>query len=162
MSVSRLVVCNIVLVGRVEGVTYQRAHGRRFTGVTISLPGSTCLLFPKGSVTVVGVKCISAIASISSQLLTVLGASRVSSLRVCNIVGITSVGRRINIPSVYNSLFNTAPLTYTPETFPGMTVRLGGSMVAVVFHTGKIVLMGAKTIEELNTGETKILKMIIG
>jgi TATA-box binding protein (TBP) (component of TFIID and TFIIIB) len=41
-----------------------------------------------------------------------------------------------------------------------MKVTLAGSLVAVVFYSGKIIITGAKTLEEINYGECAILQMI--
>ena len=40
---------------------------------------------------------------------------------------------------------------YEPEQFPGLILRFLGSTVALVFASGKIILTGAKSYEELNT-----------
>ena len=171
-------ICNIVLVGRVSGVNFKQIlhkfqpsdkRRRSFTGITIPLPQCTCLLFPNGAVTIVGVKSVSAIKRIPFQLSCVLGGAAlvagieydyVPGLRVCNIVGSINAGRRVNLPNLYNSLRHNTLITYTPETFPGMKVSLSGSLVAIVFYSGKVILTGAKTTGELHSGEEKILGMI--
>ena len=40
---------------------------------------------------------------------------------------------------------------YEPEQFPGVIHRILGSVVALIFASGKVVIVGAKTIEELNS-----------
>ena len=174
-------ICNIVLVGKLKGVNFSKVlaeykpsqiRRQKFTGVTIPLPESTCLLFPNGSITIVGVKSMCAINSLPMHLSCILPEGvldtagenchldYIPGLRVCNIVASFSVGRKIAINSLYNSLKSTTRLTYTPETFPGMTIRLEGSLVAIVFHSGKIIITGAKSPTEITIGQMKVTHMI--
>jgi TATA-box binding protein (TBP) (component of TFIID and TFIIIB) len=51
-------------------------------------------------------------------------------------------------------------LTYTPETFPGVNVSVRGSLVAIVFYTGKIILTGARNEDDIRFAEQYILSMI--
>jgi TATA-box binding protein (TBP) (component of TFIID and TFIIIB) len=161
-------ICNIVLVGRFKGVNFDEAKKlwsgkRNFNGVVLRLPSYTVLLFPNGSTTVVGVKSMSLITGITPSLLTKLPGVNVAiskPLRICNIVASMSVGKPINLPNFYDWLKPRVFLTYTPETFPGMKVTLRGNMVAIVFHTGKINITGARTLDDLAYGEKTILDML--
>ncbi len=50
---------------------------------------------------------------------------------------------------------------YEPEAFPGLVFRLKDpSITALVFRSGTVVCVGAKSLKEANGGIDKILKMI--
>jgi len=50
---------------------------------------------------------------------------------------------------------------YEPEAFPGLVVRLKDpNITALVFRSGTVVCVGAKSLKEANAGIEKILKMI--
>jgi TATA-box binding protein (TBP) (component of TFIID and TFIIIB) len=46
-------------------------------------------------------------------------------------------------------------ITYTPELFPGMRIRLDG-VTAVIFHSGKCNLLGAKTLLDLQAAALEL------
>ena len=109
--------CNIVTVGKVTGVDFEKDKLKWpakkikqnlksksdkkcksvFNGVVIRLkPIATCLLFPNGAVTVVCIKCLNSITCIQDMLITVLPAKlnvniTCSDLKVCNVVASFSV-----------------------------------------------------------------------
>ena len=164
-------IVNIVLIGRVEGVDFEEVReistSRRkkrghFTGLPVKLPKCTCLMFPNGSVTVVGLKSINDIHCISFHLSCIFPNSSIHSLQICNIVATINVGRKISIPSLYETIRGTKTrgIIYTPETFPGMTIPLDNKMVVVVFQSGKANITGARSIEELRRGEQLFWTMI--
>ncbi|HIE41389.1 MAG TPA: hypothetical protein EYP80_01870 [Candidatus Aenigmarchaeota archaeon] len=50
---------------------------------------------------------------------------------------------------------------YEPEAFPGLVVRLKDpNITALVFRSGTVVCVGAKSLKEAQDGIDKILKMI--
>lgn len=50
---------------------------------------------------------------------------------------------------------------YEPEIFPGIIYRLGGSVVALIFASGKCVIVGTKSVEELNTAYFELEKRTV-
>ena len=170
-------VVNIVAVGRLDGVDFlqccklfpdriskKKIKGRRrvFTGAVIRLGTlCTCLLFPNGAVTAVGIRNLDKLPSILTRLIVILPAKHtitcVKPLKVCNIVASMSVGHRIDLPKLYNDLKRCC--TYEPEMFPGLKISLT-DVAAIVFHTGKVILTGAKTTADIQRGETEINDII--
>lgn len=159
-------ICNMTLTGLLEGVNFAQAlsdftpRHTRFNGVVIPMSKSTCLLFPNGAVTIVGLKSLNSIVNIPNELASLLhGCSLLDQgyhyfiphiyLRVCNMVGTIALGHHINMDKLYQSLQSKTFLSYTPESFPGMKVTIRGNLVAIVFHTGKVVLTGAKDMLDL-------------
>jgi transcription initiation factor TFIID TATA-box-binding protein len=68
--------------------------------------------------------------------------------QVRNIVGRYDLKRKLSIEKLARSLPRSI---YEPEVFAGLSYRLQGSCVVLLFASGKGVIVGAKTIEELNS-----------
>jgi len=76
---------------------------------------------------------------------------------VRNIVARFNIGK--NIP--LERLARTLPRSmYEPEQFPGLIFRIQDSLVSLIFASGKGVLVGAKSINELNQGFFEINRWI--
>ncbi|QLH09469.1 TATA box-binding protein [Candidatus Nitrosotenuis sp. DW1] len=74
-----------------------------------------------------------------------------------NIVARFDLGKKIAL----EELARTMPKSmYEPEQFPGLIFRIQDSCVALIFASGKGVLVGAKTISELNQGLFEVEKWI--
>ena len=67
--------------------------------------------------------------------------------QVRNIVGRYDLKRKLAIEKLARSLPKSL---YEPEMFPGLIYRIQDSCVALLFASGKGVIVGAKTIEEVN------------
>jgi len=68
--------------------------------------------------------------------------------KIRNIVATTKLE---NSP-ILEKLAKTLPrCIYEPDQFPGLIFRIEGSRVALIFASGKVVLVGSKSIEELNS-----------
>jgi TATA-box binding protein (TBP) (component of TFIID and TFIIIB) len=168
------VIRNIVLVGKMEGLSHisMPASSANFNGIKIRLPNSTCLLFRNGAVTIVGVKSLDEVKKIPNYLLTMFPnacfakQSNGDELKICNIMATTDFGQKVNLGKLYESERCKTFITYTPETFPGMKITLRNclvsrnSLVAIVFHSGKIVITGALTSDEILFAEKEILSKI--
>ena len=150
-----------------EGKTKRRVRKKgRFNGVIIKLPIATCILLPGGAVTVVGVKSFSVIGKVKNYLLSTIPAIGDAALeygkplKVCNIVASMSIGHSVRLPDRYRTLAPLVRMIYDPEMFPGMTICLRGSLVGVVFHSGKVNITGAKTLADLKFAETTITQYL--
>ena len=67
--------------------------------------------------------------------------------RVRNMVGTTDFAKSLDIERLARSMPRSM---YEPEQFPGLVHRIRGSTVALVFASGKVVIVGSKSYEELN------------
>ena len=67
--------------------------------------------------------------------------------QVRNIVGRFDLKRKLDIEKLARSLPKSL---YEPEQFPGLIYRLQDSCVILLFASGKGIIAGAKTIEEIN------------
>ena len=68
--------------------------------------------------------------------------------KVRNIVANGSISKEINLHHFARVL---PRCIYEPEQFPGLIYRIRGSVVALIFASGQIILVGSKTINELNS-----------
>ena len=68
--------------------------------------------------------------------------------KIRNIVACFNFEKHLNIEHLARTLPNSM---YEPEQFPGLIYRIYGSCVATLFSSGKGVLVGAKSIEEMNS-----------
>ena len=76
---------------------------------------------------------------------------------VRNIVANCNFGKPLHI----EKLAYTIPgCIYEPEQFPGLIYNMQNSVVCLVFASGKVVIVGSKTIEELNTAYFDLEKLI--
>jgi transcription initiation factor TFIID TATA-box-binding protein len=67
---------------------------------------------------------------------------------VRNIVSRFDLNKKLPIEKLARTL---PKCMYEPEQFPGLIYRLQGSCVVLLFSTGKGIIVGAKSIEEINT-----------
>jgi len=67
--------------------------------------------------------------------------------KVQNIVARFDLGKKVHLENLARSMPRSM---YEPEQFPGLIFRIQDSCVALIFASGKGVLVGAKTISELN------------
>ena len=75
--------------------------------------------------------------------------------KVQNIVANAFLGRSVSL----DKLARTLPRSiYEPEQFPGLIYRIDRSLVALIFASGKVVIVGAKTLNELNSAFFDLLQ----
>ena len=77
--------------------------------------------------------------------------------RTQNIVGNIDLGRSVNVEQFARIL---PKVMYEPEQFPGIILRLARSMVALIFASGKIVLTGGKSYEDINESYFELVRLL--
>ncbi|MDD1701642.1 MAG: TATA-box-binding protein, partial [Methanoregula sp.] len=71
---------------------------------------------------------------------------------VTNMVCSYDLGKYINLNKVVITL-NLEHIEYEPEQFPGLVYRISDpKIVALLFSSGKIILTGGKTMEDIERG----------
>ena len=75
--------------------------------------------------------------------------------QVRNLVAKTDFRKSINIEKMARTIPKSM---YEPEQFPGLIHRVQGSVVALIFVSGKIIIVGAKSYNELNSAHFEIFK----
>lgn len=168
-------IVNIVAVGKFANVNFKEVqktasyHRKNFNGLVFRLPNlCTCLLFPNGALTAVGIKQLDSLPEIAQRLTVFLPPTCTvvceKPLEVCNIVASLSLGCKIDLSQLYATLQKDYLLMYDPEYFPGLKIELTKSnenkLVAIVFHTGKVILTGGKTTFEIEYAQTRLDSLI--
>lgn len=72
----------------------------------------------------------------------IIGNRETAKIAIENVVGTADLRRPIDLELITNVLPKSM---YEPEQFPGLILRLEGSIVCLLFSTGKIVIAGAKS-----------------
>jgi transcription initiation factor TFIID TATA-box-binding protein len=71
---------------------------------------------------------------------------------ITNMVCSYDIGKRINLNKIVVTL-NVENIEYEPEQFPGLVYRIKDpKIVALLFSSGKIILTGGKTLEDIKKG----------
>lgn len=132
---------------------------KRFPGAVFRLekPKIASLIFSSGKVVLTGIRNrdhLKAGLSIIIRSLKEAGVPTYDEPRVTitNIVCSYDIGKYINLNKVVITL-NLENIEYEPEQFPGLVYRIADpKIVALLFSSGKIILTGGKTLDEIKRG----------
>jgi transcription initiation factor TFIID TATA-box-binding protein len=154
------------IVAVLEGSEYDP---ERFPGLIyrIKEPKTALLLFGSGKVICTGGKSFNDVREsvdvVAGKLLEAgMPAERHPEITVQNIVATSDLGAGINLANIAISL-GVEHIEYEPEQFPGLVYRLEDpKMVCLLFGTGKIVLTGAKEVEDIDRAVESITEVLSG
>jgi len=138
---------------------------RKFPGLVfrIKRPKTATLIFSSGKMVNTGAKsekmAISALRKVVRELrkegFIIRGSPKIE---IVNMVGTADVGGDIDIEAVSDILDNTM---YEPEQFPGLIYRMKEPKVVILmFRSGKLVLTGGKSEEQVNEAVDKIVSIL--
>lgn len=122
----------------------------------LSPRGPFVTLFGNGTATIRGCRSISQAHSLLEEVRrTVAAVTRVNDGRlrmaVQNIVALADLGRPLDLVKISETLASW-DISYEPEQFPGLILHLGkGRSTVLVFSTGKIVLVGTRSEDQLGS-----------
>ncbi|KAK3052862.1 hypothetical protein LTR09_005926 [Extremus antarcticus] len=140
----------IALYGR--NVTY---YPKKFNAAIIRMrePKATALVFQTGKMQVLGAKSVDdakLAARKFARMLQKMGFSpRMEGFNVQNIVAVVDTKMIIRLEKLHHDHYVYS--RWEPELFPGLVYRFHESKVkALVFTTGKVVLLGSKQEEQLD------------
>jgi transcription initiation factor TFIID TATA-box-binding protein len=128
-------------------------------------PKTGFLIFPNGKIVINGSKsfdhCKKAVAEIEKILCKELGLSvSLRNVTIHNVVGSVDVKFLIDVKKLCVSY--KSQTIYTPELFPGLKFQIHSpKLCALIFHSGKIVLTGAKSVMEVEKG-AQIIYDVVG
>lgn len=87
-----------------------------------------------------------------------MDVDKIPEVVVQNMVATASLGTDLNLDAIAVSLDNTE---YEPEQFPGLVYRMSDpKVVFLLFGSGKIVITGAKSLEEAERAADNIVKSL--
>ena len=125
---------------------------KRFSGLLVRVLHpfkAHCQLYKNGKITVNGARSIRAARALAQRFC--IGINKIgyacflSDFTVVNMVASYNYGQRISLEKVVLAICVDFPQTdYCPEIFSGLTVRLP-TCTAVLFHSGKINFLGARS-----------------
>ncbi|ABN57183.1 TATA binding protein of transcription factor TFIID [Methanoculleus marisnigri JR1] len=132
---------------------------KRFPGAVyrIEKPKIASLIFSSGKVVLTGIRNNQDLhegLGIIMQSLRDAGVNTYDEpqVAVTNIVCSYDMGKYINLNKVVITL-NLENIEYEPEQFPGLVYRIEDpKIVALLFSSGKIILTGGKTVEDIKRG----------
>jgi len=132
---------------------------KRFPGAVLRLqnPKITVLTFSSGKVVMTGARSHDDFARGLVNLVQKMSEAGVTcydtpNVKVTNMVCSYDIGKYINLNKVVIT-FNMENIEYEPEQFPGLVYRIPNSnVVALLFSSGKIILTGGKTIDQIEDG----------
>lgn len=146
----------------------------KMNAIILRVPGisrTTAMIFGSGTVTLTGSKSESAAKESADKVALAVGRALrtlvdVQSFRVRNIVSSWFVGYRIRLERVAADCFENA--NYEPELFPGLRLRMSvpgaqgdSKLTAQIFSSGKVIFLGAKSIEAVNIAAASLHRDIL-
>lgn len=134
-----------------------------FPGVVYRMkkPRASFLIFSSGKATCTGTAsekdAKEAIESML-KLLKDMGIDvKTPKIEIQNIVASTKLDTRCDIDKIAFELENSE---YEPETFPGLVYKMKGSVTFLIFGTGKIVCVGARSIKDIKESFDLLVKKL--
>ncbi|MGA2917413.1 TATA-box-binding protein [Methanoregula sp.] len=132
---------------------------KRFPGAVyrIADPKIACLIFSSGKIVITGVRNNKALTDGLAIVIKSLKTAGIEPLKepkvaITNMVCSYDLGKYINLNKVVITL-NIENIEYEPEQFPGLVYRVKDpKIVVLIFSSGKIILTGAKNLEDVKKG----------
>jgi len=132
---------------------------KRFPGAVFRIenPKIASLIFSSGKVVLTGIRDQDTLKQGLSQIIAAMKKAGVKTypeprVAVTNIVCSYDIGKNINLNKVVITL-NLENIEYEPEQFPGLVYRIKDpKIVALLFSSGKIILTGGRTLDEIKRG----------
>nr|WP_319537607.1 TATA-box-binding protein [uncultured Methanospirillum sp.] len=134
-------------------------NNKKFPGAILRIanPKITVLVFSSGKVVMTGIKSQEEFAlglDILIQKMKEVGVicNDTPDVVVTNMVCSYDMGNKINLNKVVMTL-SFESIEYEPEQFPGLVYRIPDpKIVALLFSSGKIILTGGKTMDDIQKG----------
>lgn len=123
----------------------------KFPGLIVRTGRVAYLVFRTGRVVVVGCRSLKEVEDSVRRLAKVVssvvsGVSQKLVVQVQNVVVTADLGRELDLEELSERLSNSV---YMPEEFPGLIYRPGaGRPSALVFGSGRVVVVGSTSVEE--------------
>jgi transcription initiation factor TFIID TATA-box-binding protein len=149
-----------------QGVSNIEYNPDQFPGLILRLdsPKVTALIFRSGKMVVTGAKRTSDLIKAVKKILRMFIKSGVTisgkpRIQIQNIVASANLGMEVLLEKAAYLLENTM---YEPEQFPGLIYRLTDpKVVLLIFSSGKMVITGAKSEEEVEKAVNYTYKTLL-
>jgi len=124
---------------------------QRFNGGILKLqhPKCTFLIFRTGKIVCLACKTMEVVQFSMDRLIELLPEFEVqiTDIKTVNVVGSCNLGRRVKILDLAREREDAS---YEPEIYPAVIMEKNGGK-ALIFHTGKIIITGCRSIIDSNT-----------
>ncbi|RLI71908.1 hypothetical protein DRO97_09410 [Archaeoglobales archaeon] len=131
-----------------------RYNPNAFPGLTLSIddPSAAILIFKSGKIVCTGTKCVEDAKKAVKYAINVIKKIgidvKLEYIKVQNIVACANLGSELNLKAIALAFLEN--VEYEPEQFPALFYRLEDSKaVILVFSSGKVVIAGCKTQEDV-------------
>ncbi len=149
-----------------QGVPNIEYNPDQFPGLILRLdsPKVTALIFRSGKMVVTGAKRTTDLIKAVKKILKMFVKSGVTisgkpKIQIQNIVASANLGMEVLLEKAAYLLENTM---YEPEQFPGLILRLTDpKVVLLIFSSGKMVITGAKSEEEVERSVNYTYKTLV-
>jgi transcription initiation factor TFIID TATA-box-binding protein len=150
------------IAGKLDGCVLNK---KKFPGAVyhIKEPKITVLLFSSGKVVMTGITCTDdfqkGLDSLIRQVNDLgIGTYATPDVSIKNMVCSYDTGLFINLNRLIVT-FNHEKIEYEPEQFPGLVYRIADpKIVALIFSSGKVILTGGKSIDDVKSAVDHIMK----
>lgn len=124
--------------------------------------GKYIAFYKSGKFLITGVKSIEMVNKIAKRVLSILKAKRigveVEKIEIHNVVASGDLKFKMNLDLMSISLERAL---YEPEVFPGLIYRMKNpDVIILIFASGKIVCVGAKSIDDVKRAQKNLLEVI--
>jgi transcription initiation factor TFIID TATA-box-binding protein len=134
-----------------------------FPGVVYRMkkPRASFLIFSSGKATCTGTasekNAKEAIGNMRKLLKDVGIDVKIPKIEIQNIVASAKLDANLDLDAI---AFNLENSEYEPETFPGLVYKMKGSVTFLIFGTGKIVCVGARSTKDIKESFDRLVKKL--
>lgn len=126
-------------------------------------PKATMIMFSTGKLVSVGTTskklAIDSIHETLKEIEAINGKkTSIEPINIVNVVAVADTNKKINLRK---SIMRLKNVIYEPDQFPGIIYRIKDSIVLLIFNSGKIVCVGAKSEIEAMSSLQKVYRMIL-
>lgn len=134
----------------------------KYHGGYISLHGGKATIYRSGKYIFYGIKYLESLPDLWLEFVQILSSfldMRVATYpSVQNIVGMVELSRNISLTKIC-AQYSMENVEYEPEVFPGLVWR-GQEGTCLIFSSGKILVMGVKSMEQFERVEADVLSQL--
>lgn len=138
---------------------------KRFAAVIMRIrsPKTTCLIFRSGKIVITGAKSIEQSQFAGKKFCKILAKigfpTSFQGFKIQNIVGSCDLKSNVRLEGLAFDTYISS--SFEPEVFPGLVYRMiAPKIVILVFVSGKMVITGAKTTNDVFEGFTKFYPVV--
>lgn len=162
--------CCIIDLMKVQQLCRNATYNpKRFPAVIMRIkePKATALVFGKGKIQILGTKSVDDARLAGRRFARILRKvgfnTRFENFNVQNVVASVDTKMAIRLEGIAANPDHYQYARYEPELFPGLCYRVESPKVTfLVFSTGKVVAVGARSVEHIHSAWQKMYPILVG